>query len=105
MISGSTSGSSESDVSKPSTSEGAKDSEGRNTLVLEDTDKMSSGSSPGRNLDYNLVCLEEVIERLHEKETLLNNMTQSLLVNVTKLDGSGDGSAPVGTVSEFLCIR
>lgn len=95
LISGSTSGSSESDVSKPSTSDGQKESEG--TLVLENSDRtFIDDPDQMKHLDENITELHVVVANLVEKESLLQNLTHSLLYNASHINGGGDWSKRIG---------
>lgn len=104
VLSDSSSDSSEAKSTNQSNSGGSEHSEGRNTLVLENSNEVSCESGRLKSLDDNLAQLNIVVAKLREKDADVQKITQSLLVNFWKQNGSGDCPDNLGTQIPSYCL-
>ncbi|KAL0276692.1 UNVERIFIED_CONTAM: hypothetical protein PYX00_004207 [Menopon gallinae] len=75
--------------SSPQSENQVKETDSAHTLILEDTYR-SLESAKMKSLDSNLTELEMVVSRLHEKETIFQKITDSMLATVSKVNSCGD---------------
>lgn len=95
--------SSEGDASSHCHNNEPENSEGTKTLVLENTDVSSCESAPLKALNKNLAQLNIVVSKLKHKDDQIEHITQSLLLNFQKANGSGDNCGSIGI--PFFLVR
>lgn len=89
--------------STPQSENQGKETDSAYTLVLEDT-YISLESEKMKTLDNNLTELEVVVSRLHEKEAIFQEITNSMFATVSRVDGSGDRPNHSGMVKNVINV-